>query len=142
MKKNLIIKIAAIALLIILVISIILNKSGEHVDELKASLDNAKIIKVYNYKTKEIINTYNETDTKEIIKKLDYNKWKENNGLNGDEKKYLLKLYSSEDSESIAEIIIHESNEYVTAYVPTKTESKAYKTNHSLKSLFELKAKE
>lgn len=111
MKKSLIIKILAVLVLIVLIISIILNKSSEHIDEIRVALDNTKIIKLYDYKSKILINTYDRKYTQDIVEKLSYDKWSASNGLNGDEKKYLLKLYTDEDSDSFAEITIYESND-------------------------------
>ena len=138
MKKSLIIKILAVLVLIVLIISIILNKSSEHIDEIRVSLYNNKIIKIYDYKSKILINTYDRKYTQDIVEKLSYDKWSASNGLNGDEKKYLLKLYTDEDSDSFAEITIYESNDYISVFIPEKINNKIYKTNNSLKNLFDL----
>ena len=97
-----------------------------------------KIIKLYDYKSKILINTYDRKYTQDIVEKLSYDKWSASNGLNGDEKKYLLKLYTDEDSDSFAEITIYESNDYISVFIPEKINNKIYKTNNSLKNLFDL----
>lgn len=136
MKNTVILKTVAIVLLITLMISIILSNSSEHVDEIDELLKNTKIMKLYNYQTKELTLTYNEKETKEIIKKLEYNKWKESETLNGDEKYYMLKLYDNEDSDDIGSIIFYKSMEYVTVNKENKIENKVYKVNTDIKDLF------
>ena len=133
MKKSFILKLIAIILLITLVISIILFNSDEHVDEVKKALDNTKIVKIYNYQTKELLDTYDVKESKDIIKELKYDKWEKSDKLNGDEKVYLQKLYSDEDSEDIAEVTLFESHEYVSVLVYDKIDNEIYKVNHDLK---------
>lgn len=133
MKKSLVLKLLAVFLLGALVISIILSNSNEHVDEIKEALDNTKIVKIYDYQTKELLDTYNEKESKEIIKELKYDKWKKSDKLNGDEKAYLLKLYSDEDSEDIAEITLFKSYDYVSVLVFDKVDNETFKVNHDLK---------
>lgn len=133
MKKSLVLKLLAVFLLGALVISIILSNSNEHVDEIKKALDNTKIVKIYDYQTKELLDTYNEKESKEIIKELKYDKWKKSDKLNGDEKAYLLKLYSDEDSEDIAEITLFKSYDYVSVLVFDKVDNETFKINHDLK---------
>lgn len=133
MKKSLVLKLLAVFLLGALVISIILSNSNEHVDEIKEALDNTKIVKIYNYQTKELLDTYNEKESKEIIKELKYDKWKKSDKLNGDEKAYLLKLYSDEDSEDIAEITLFKSYDYVSVLVVDKVDNEIFNVNHDLK---------
>lgn len=136
MKKNLILKIVAIALLIILVISIVLNISQEHIDETAALLKSTKIIKLYDYQTRELVKTLDEQKSEEIISKLNYKKWKESESLNGDEKKYLLKMYDNDDSEDIGSLVIYESMDYVSITVENKIEDKVYKINTDIKDIF------
>lgn len=133
MKKSLVLKLLAVFLLGALVISIILSNSNEHVDEIKKALDNTKIVKIYDYQTKELLDTYNEKESKEIIKELKYDKWQKSDKLNGDEKAYLLKLYSDEDSEDIAEITLFKSYDYVSVLVFDKVDNETFKINHDLK---------
>lgn len=136
MNKSLIIKIIAVLLLIVLIISIILHNSAEHRDVIKEALNDTKIIKVYDYQTKELTDTFLSKDALNLINELNYSTWKESSSLNGDEKKYLLKLYADEDSEDIAEITIYESNDYVSVMIPEKMGEKTFKTNHDLKNIF------
>ncbi len=129
MKNTLALKIAAIALLIILVISIILNNSKEHVDEVDLLLKNTKIIKIYNYQTKELTKSLDEKTTKNFIKDLNYSKWHESSQLNGDEKEYLLKLYENEDTEESGELVLYKSKQYVLVNIENKIDNKVYKAN-------------
>ncbi len=137
MKKSLLIKIIAVLLLITLVISIILRNSLEHPDYIKEALDKTKIVKVYDYKTKELVSTVAKKDVEDLITELNYAKWKESNPLNGDEKKYLFRFFADEDSEDIAEITIYESADYLSVNIPEKIINKVYKTDHNLEYLFQ-----
>ena len=138
MKKSLIIKILAVLVLIVLYVFSTYNSLVRLRNRVRVALDNTKIIKLYDYKSKILINTYDRKYTQDIVEKLSYDKWSASNGLNGDEKKYLLKLYTDEDSDSFAEITIYESNDYISVFIPEKINNKIYKTNNSLKNLFDL----
>lgn len=137
MKKTLILKVIAIVLLVTLVISIILNNSNEHVDQIEVMLNNTKVIKVYNYQTKELVKKYDENSSKNIITKLNYTKWRESNSLNGDELEYTLKLYDNEDSDDVGTISIYKSKDYVLVTVHDHIENKVYKVNTDIKNLFD-----
>lgn len=137
MKKTLILKVIAIVLLVTLVISIILNNSNEHVDQIEVMLNNTKVIKVYNYQTKELVKKYDENSSKNIITKLNYTKRRESNSLNGDELEYTLKLYDNEDSDDVGTISIYKSKDYVLVTVHDHIENKVYKVNTDIKNLFD-----
>lgn len=137
MKKTLILKITAITLLIVLVISIILNNSHEHVDEVESLLKNAKIIKIYNYQTKELVSSLDEKKTKDTIKKLNYSKWSESSSLNGDEKEYTLKLFEHEDTEESGIIVLYKSRDYALVNIDGKVNNKVYKINSDIKDIIE-----
>lgn len=137
MKKTLILKITAITLLIVLVISIILNNSHEHVDEVESLLKNAKIIKIYNYQTKELVSSLDEKTTKDTIKKLNYSKWSESSSLNGDEKEYTLKLFEDEDTEESGIIVLYKSRDYALVNIDGKVNNKVYKINSDIKDIIE-----
>lgn len=137
MKKTLILKVIAIVLLVTLVISIILNNSNEHVDQIEVMLNNTKVIKVYNYQTKELVKKYDENSSKNIITKLNYTKWRESNSLNGDELEYTLKLYDNEDSDDVGTISIYKSKDYALVTVHDHIENKVYKVNTDIKNLFD-----
>lgn len=137
MKKTLILKIIAITLLIVLVISIILNNSHEHVDEVEVLLKNTKLIKIYNYQTKELVSSLDEKETKDTIKKLNYSKWKESSSLNGDEKEYTLKLFEDEDTEESGNIVLYKSREYALVNIDGKINDKVYKINSDIKDIIE-----
>ncbi len=137
MKKTLILKITAITLLIALVISIILNNSHEHVDEVEVLLKNTKLIKIYNYQTKELVSSLDENETKDTIKKLNYSKWKESSSLNGDEKEYTLKLFEDEDTEESGNIVLYKSRDYALVNIDGKINDKVYKINSDIKDIIE-----
>lgn len=137
MKKTLILKITAITLLVVLVISIILNNSYEHVDEVESLLKNAKIIKIYNYQTKELVSSLDEKKTKDTIKKLNYSKWSESSSLNGDEKEYTLKLFEYEDTEESGIIVLYKSRDYALVNIDGKVNNKVYKINTDIKDIIE-----
>lgn len=137
MKKTLILKITAITLLIALVISIILNNSHEHVDEVEVLLKNTKLIKIYNYQTKELVSSLDEKETKDTIKKLNYSKWKESSSLNGDEKEYTLKLFEDEDTEESGNIVLYKSRDYALVNIDGKINDKVYKINSDIKDIIE-----
>lgn len=137
MKKTLILKITAITLLIVLVISIILNNSHEHVDEVESLLKNAKLIKIYNYQTKELVSSLDEKKTKDTIKKLNYSKWSESSSLNGDEKEYTLKLFEDEDTEEFGIIVLYKSRDYALVNIDGKVNNKVYKINSDIKDIIE-----
>lgn len=137
MKKTLILKITAITLLIVLVISIILNNSHEHVDEVESLLKNAKLIKIYNYQTKELVSSLDEKTTKDTIKKLNYSKWSESSSLNGDEKEYTLKLFEDEDTEESGIIVLYKSRDYALVNIDGKVNNKVYKINSDIKDIIE-----
>lgn len=137
MKKTLILKITAITLLVVLVISIILNNSYEHVDEVESLLKNAKIIKIYNYQTKELVSSLDEKKTKDTIKKLNYSKWSESSSLNGDEKEYTLKLFEDEDTEESGIIVLYKSRDYALVNIDGKVNNKVYKINSDIKDIIE-----
>lgn len=137
MKKTLILKITAITLLIVLVISIILNNSHEHVDEVESLLKNAKLIKIYNYQTKELVSSLDEKKTKDTIKKLNYSKWSESSSLNGDEKEYTLKLFEDEDTEESGIIVLYKSRDYALVNIDGKVNNKVYKINSDIKDIIE-----
>ncbi|MCH5166534.1 MAG: hypothetical protein J1F35_01450 [Erysipelotrichales bacterium] len=133
MKKAL--KIAITIILLIILISLLLFSTKEYVDEVKDTLENTKVVKRYNNKTKEVEKVYNEDETKELIKQLDYSKWTETKELNNDEVIYTLKLYEDEDSENDASIDIVVNYEFVIVKI-NGYEDKLYQTNHNLKSMF------
>ena len=141
MKKR-ILKVCIIIFLIVGVISILLFNSKDYVDVVKNTLDNAKIIKLYDYKTKDYILEYNKDETEELIKNLEYGKWQESNKLNGDEKLYLLKIYKDEDSEDIGTITVYKSMNYVEVKVKDSEEIKIFKTNKNLKKVINTQKKD
>lgn len=133
MKK--ILKIAILVILMIILVSLLLFNTRDYVDEVKETLENTKVVKLYNNKSKEVEKVYDEEQTKELIKKLGYSNWKETKEYNDKEVLYILKLYENEDAENDAAIEVFSNYEIVNVKI-NGYEDKLYLTNHNLKSLF------
>lgn len=132
MHKRVVHIILAIIIMLLFLIAILFC-TKEYVDPLNKVMRDTKIIKLYNYKTKELILTYSQNDTKKFIESIETNKWRETNPLNGDEKLYLMKLFIDEDTEEVATLTIYKSYKYVELNIEEKDFTQTYQTNSSLK---------